>query len=167
MARCAFIERSRMGKVIYELNDGILLVSGCRGLRKFHSRIELHSLSPQPILLKVRLWRPLFILIFVGLALVSTAIYCARQTWAPPGALTIVAEFAAIYGAAILIAASRWVPQLEIIRFNDVVKRPAIDITRESAAADETDEFVQNLVSAIKCAKVQSDHTHPAPTPAS
>ncbi len=156
-----FIERSRLGKVFYDLRDGHLSISGWRGLEKCGAEVELHAMSHRVEMLGRRFWRPILLCGGIGCALISVAVALVLQKVLPPGAVMYFAEIAGIFGAVFLATGLRWIPRLEVVRFKDVVGRTNFDIIREARQAREVDRFVEMLQLKIKQSKAPNQTPEP------
>ncbi len=147
MSHQVFIERSRLGKRIYELRDSSLTISGIRQFKKFEKTIPLGFTSPN----YVRARRRLHYLVQVPIAKVCVGLLVLRVfSFLPTGPYVYVAEIAGI-----LIGVSLWqailgIPPIEIVMFKNTNGRAQFDLVKEKKQAKEFEEFVAKLASTIR-----------------
>jgi hypothetical protein len=147
-----FIERSRHGKVFYELKDDRVRVSGRRALESFSIELELHAMSHNVERLSRRFWRPILMGVGIGLICGAMSLLLVFQTRVPFAAVTHFAVSTGILAAVFLGTGLQWIPLVEIIRFKDAVGRTAFDVVTEKSYAVECDVFVEKLQdSIVKC----------------
>lgn len=153
-----FIERSRFGTTIYELNDAHLHVSGKRFLIGFSQEIELRDISSRTERLSKRFYRPIIVGAVIGLVSVGATLAFIFQTVLPSGGIFYFAEFTGIFGAVSLGTAVRWIPRVEIARFRSTLGAFLFDVIKEDKYAGDFEEFVELLVEQVS----NSKSTHPA-----
>lgn len=149
-----FVQRSRLGKKIFQIRDGVLEVTAYRLGAKFgEHRFDLQTLDPdyQP-----RTGRLHVLLIFggVGLVLALAVLWgLYNQTFIPREALT----YFYYWPASMLAVSLAWVVygtrRVEYYVFCNHWKKPVFDIVRESGQADECARFILALVEHIKLAQ--------------
>jgi hypothetical protein len=98
MSTHVFIERSRLGKVIYEIKEDKVSVSGRRALRRFALEVPLRSFSGRTERLSRRFYRPMLRLFLWALLMLTILVLFCLQTRVPLGAVMFFMEIAAIWG---------------------------------------------------------------------
>lgn len=156
MATPTFIQNSRINRVIFQINDGHLLVSTKPLVGPFQEhRFALRNLDPD--------YRPGFTrnyaLLLTPLVL---AVLCAgvfrglwQQSLLPREAIRVPLMYSAIWFAASIAGAIRGSRRIEYFQFNNIWKRPAVFIIRERSQSAECADFIAALVAHIEVA--QSD----------
>src|SRR4051812_33054348 len=123
-----YIDRSRVGRTIYNLRGGVLNVSGTRLGRRFDYDISLHKVVGRPQQLARRFWRK--IMVGVAIAVPSGAVTLALvlQHYIPEQAAHHYAHYPAMAFATGLGTALTWVPSLRFFVFRDARGETLFDI---------------------------------------
>lgn len=158
-----FIERSRLGKVIYELRDDRLSITGRRAMRDFRLELELNGMSSRIERGGRRYFRPILKLFTYAAVFATIAVLFLVQQRAPLAAIYYFVEFAAVCAVAFFMAGLKWVPRLEVVRFKDAIGRTLFDVVKEQAYAVEFEQFVQLLRDRIQASKGSANVPSPLP----
>jgi hypothetical protein len=147
MSNEVFIERSRLGKRIFELKDSTLTISGTSRLKKFEQTFPLGFTSPNYIRARRRLHsliqRPLVAACFVLFMIRSLS-------FLPSGLYALVVEFLAFIIVVFVLTAIRGITPFEVVIFKNTSGRAQFDLVKEKNQAKEFEEFVANIESAIR-----------------
>lgn len=154
MATHIYIERSRLGRAIYELKDGVLSVSGTRG----QSFVRLDDLSSADLKFKRRFYRNIA-MGFIG-AMASGAVVTALlvQQMIPAAPLHYFIHPIAIVFATSLAIAITWMPEVRFVRFRDKRGGTAWDFVEPWRSNREFEDFIGRVRAEIEKAKGQTKH---------
>jgi hypothetical protein len=147
MATDVFIQRSRLGKRVYELKDSTLTISGTFQFRKFERRFPLGFTSPNYIRVRRRLhWLIQFPLFVAVVALVAIK----ALSFLPEGLFEMVVEFFGMILVVSVLSAIRGIAPVEVVIFKNTSGRAQFDLVKETKQAAEFEEFVATLSNTIR-----------------
>lgn len=152
-----FIEKSRVGRAIFEIRGGELRVTSWSGSKRSEAAFPLRGLSSNYVVTGYRHY-PALLVATAGVVISSVALWLLWQ-WQdlPEGLGGYLSHWPWMGLAASLIIAIRFTPRIELIVFADHWGRAAAWISREINQAPECDAFIRALVAQIELA--QSDHS--------
>lgn len=127
----AFIERSRLGKTIYELSADHLKVSGKRFLQKYAMDVELRDVSSNIDRLSQRVYRPAIFLFGIGSLQAVVAVGLCLQKALIAEAVVLPVEFLGLSSVCAFIAGSRWISRLEVAKFKSTLGAPLFFLIKE------------------------------------
>jgi len=158
MAPPTFIQKSRLGQVIFQIREGALYLSASRQTGGFDEYcVDLRQISSD---YKPRSHRVNFMLGLAGGFLVLSCLALwglYRQTLIPREAIGYFTQWP-IYGIGIsLFVAIQYSRRIEYFQFSNHWGKPVVTVIREREQAAECEAFVLTLVSHIELA--QSDLT--------
>jgi hypothetical protein len=159
-----FIERSRLGKVFYEVRGKQILISGRRALQPFRLEFELSELSNRVERLSRRFYRPIARLFAYAAVFTTTVILFLIQKAVPIGAVIYLAEIAGFWAVMFILAGIRWLPRLEVVRFRNTLGKITFDVIKEPSYAADFEDFVDRLRYSIKTSLTPNESTDPAPS---
>lgn len=146
MADLVFIQRSRLGRRIYELRESKLTVSG----RLWFKVFDLHYISPEFVRIRRRMPR----LIQIPLAKACVAGLLIRLLrFLPPDPYFVVVELAVGFIAISLWHAYRGLAPIEVAIFRNTNDRIQFDLVKEKNQGTEFEEFITALVASIDKAR--------------
>jgi hypothetical protein len=149
----AFIERSRLGKTIYELSADRLKVSGKRFLQKYTLDIELRDVSSNIDRLSQRVYRPAIFFFSLGGLLAAIAVGLCFQKALPAAAAIFPIEFLGMISVCAFIVGSRWISRLEVAKFKSTLGAPLFFLIKEKSYAEEFETFIEKLQENIRRSK--------------
>jgi hypothetical protein len=149
----AFIERSRLGKTIYELSADRLKVSGKRFLQKYAMDVELRDVSSNIDRLSQRVYRPAIFLFGIGSLQAVVAVGLCFQKALIAEAVVLPVEFLGLSSVCAFIAGSRWISRLEVAKFKSTLGAPLFFLIKEKSYADEFEAFIDKLQETIRRSK--------------
>jgi hypothetical protein len=150
----AFIERSRLGKVFYQLTGSRLSVSGTRGLRPFSLELDLTEISPNIQRIRGRFLPSVLLFYGIGFGLLIVTAELFRLKWAPFDAVFWPAEITLMFSVSFLSIGYRWSSRLQAVRFRNILGKTVFDMVKERGYADEFEAFVEELQENIRRSKV-------------
>jgi hypothetical protein len=149
----AFIERSRLGKTIYELSADRLKVSGKRFLQKYSMDVELHDVSSNIDRLSQRVYRPAIFLFGIGSLQAAIAVGLCFQKALPSEAVALPVEFLGLSSVCAFFAGARWISRLEVVKFKSTLGAPLFFLIKEKTYAGEFEAFIEKLQENIRRSK--------------
>jgi hypothetical protein len=153
MPLTVFIERSRMGRSIYELSDRQLEIWGKRGWNKYSRKLELQNLSFGVLRHRRRDLRAAGLLFALCLILGGVTCVLLLQDKIPLGAVIFLAMGSGAFSVTFLVGAIRWLSPFEIIQFNNHLGAEAFHMVKEDSRGEELEAFVEQLRSAVRQAR--------------
>lgn len=150
-----FIERSRLGKVIYDFREDGLSFSGRRLLRTVRGDFALRDLALQEERFSYRKNGMMAVNLVVGVLLLGIAVGLILQPWLPEGGVHYFVMLAGTSGAAFFGVGIRFIPKIRVIRFWTVQGEVAFDLILENSYAAGLEEFVEKLKVAIARAEAR------------
>ncbi len=153
MPNSVFIQRSRLGTVIYTLSDEFLEASWKRLGRNHACRFGLRSLDPIYTTQRIRLYRVLYVAL-AGVILCASGLWFAvHADWVPEGARPLLSYCPSLGLILFLVLAARYTPKLDVLTFKNHWGRTEFSLFREQKQRAECDAFIAELLAQI--ARVQ------------
>ena len=166
MDRLTFIQESRVGRTILQVNGDVLEGTYSFLGKKSQIRVKLRAIDPQPLRRKWR-FSALPVMLFSMIVLGSVA--TVGVWWILPEDAKLVAVWPCTIPIALLFPAVRSLRPMEIIFFRNHWGRNAFYIIREPRQGPECDAFVLALVEHIRRAtdgeEARAVDERAAPTP--
>jgi hypothetical protein len=142
-----FIQRSRLGKRIYELKDSTLTISGTFQFKKFEKKFPLGFTSPDYI----RVRRRLHYLVQIPIVGVCIGLLALRiLSFLPWGLYIYVVYLSGTWIVVSVCQAIRGIPPVEVVVFKNTNGKAQFDLVKEKKQSREFEEFVAKLTSAIR-----------------
>jgi hypothetical protein len=151
MPRSFFIQKSRLGRAIFEVTeDAVLRSSRLFGVRD-ETSVPLRALNPEP---QHRGVRYTWVIVISGI-IAAVSVVAVRVAWlAPEGLSTGLSTYPFFFLGIALITAIRFTPRVHFVEFHDHWGHCRISIVREPHQAEECDAFVTALAARIKLANI-------------
>src|ERR1700685_1396117 len=162
VATAFFIQRSRLGKRVYELRDSKLTISGKFGFKKCTREFNMHYISPDIVRAKRRMAR----LVQIPLALACLAGLVLRVfRFVPWGIYIFVVEVCGVIGIMSLWQAIRGIAPVEVVVFKNTNNFVQFDVVKEAKQGAEFEEFIEALLNSISAEKNSTRSAFLRPTP--
>lgn len=146
MAALVFIQRSRLGRVVFTLRDDELEVMTQFFGNRFERKIPIRSIATDYHAVAHRSTR----LIVLFLILAGVCIFLARLAFTQSVLPTIVGIYPTMFAVGFAAGALAFARRLEGYQFTDRWQRPLFVILREHDQIEECDAFVRELLDRIE-----------------
>jgi hypothetical protein len=149
MAVSILIERSRLGKVFFDLREEHLSISGRRMFFPVDDKIDLGEVSPDFDVHQTRYYRYIFAFGGVGLAALAVAVAMITQRWVTVEGLSHFIIGIGGFGAGNLGMGLMWIPRVTVIRFKTYDGDIAFEMIRDPGKTSEMDAYLVKITDAI------------------
>jgi hypothetical protein len=150
MISFTFTERSRLGKVRYELGTTALKISGKRGAHSLSATFALRDISLNIQHLTQRFYFSLVALFGLTLLFATVGVVFIFSASFPISMRALVSGVALIFCGCFIAIGVRWAQPMHLVRFKNRVGTTLFDVIMEKGCTADVEEFVSALRSAVK-----------------